>query len=872
MKNTCNYWCELFGSPFTLHSMIDHLLGRPNPHWKRFQVFLVIFFWLWRILQSGSGPPRLLWLRAANRFLQRFTPWQIIVSTLTAVYAMRNFDKILGLEAPEPLRSLVDPCIMNLKYLMKFTYQQYSPSYYRATWINTGLDAGFATAMSVKPKWLRDVCSLVFSAYYIAYPNEADEKLRRFRAVPTVEMLRYTWEKTSNPLLRLFTSSPSIAMSRKILLPRPKNSSYRRPITCCLYYADSPESLKQCNELILDYPGGGFVAMSPQHHEERLRMWAKNTGRVVLAVDYGKAPESDSIDPYPFAIDEAFDIYQVLVKSGGSAIGMSGKEINIIVSGDSAGATLAVNVVLKILEHNSNYTPRGMSLPVPLALVLNYAALDFNFTSWMSQDHLRVLRAEQSSGHLPGLRELAEQKDHLKHISPLSMVGDKGSRESHKYKKMKRKNSWRDTLRGLTTSGSEKEDLSPTDLRRPAIHRSTSGLKTPHLRRQFLMSPEESESDFTDDEEDYTKRREQDRPLQLRVKYHPAAAWINTATAKQDELSAALLEADNKAARVMARKREPIGVRLTMTSRTGYFQDRIISPSMMRAMAILYVGPHRNPDFETDYHLSPILAPNRLLAQFPPLLMQCGEKDPFVDDTVIFAGRVREAKRARKTELDLAISGKSARFGENLRMTSVDTDPMEDMSEMKRERDKLMRESEEDWVQLVLFAEWSHGYLQMGALMGEAQVVIEDLGEWIDVAFSKYSGKGNGEERLPMSEARHRTPTSPPPRRPVPSSGERLGSAVTSETENDSGITFVAKKERRPSSTGTGSTGNESERAESAMIDLKGRVDQEIEAEEMTGPDDEPGKTSSNLRQGGQIISESELMRRRRLLDSHIFD
>lgn len=53
---------------------------------------------------------------------------------------------------------------------------------------------------------------------------------------------------------------------------------------------------------------------------------------------------------------------------------------------------------------------------MPLALVLNYAALDFNFTSWMTEDNLRVLRAEQSSGNLPGLRELADQKDHLKQI------------------------------------------------------------------------------------------------------------------------------------------------------------------------------------------------------------------------------------------------------------------------------------------------------------------------------------------------------------------------------------------------------------------------------------------------------------------------
>jgi hypothetical protein len=29
----------------------------------------------------------------------------------------------------------------------------------------------------------------------------------------------------------------------------------------------------------------------------------------------------------------------------------------------------------------------------------------------------------------------------------------------------------------------------------------------------------------------------------------------------------------------------------------------------MRAMALLYIGPYRNPDFAIDYHISPILAP-----------------------------------------------------------------------------------------------------------------------------------------------------------------------------------------------------------------------------------------------------------------------
>jgi acetyl esterase/lipase len=42
------------------------------------------------------------------------------------------------------------------------------------------------------------------------------------------------------------------------------------------------------------------------------------------------------IDPYPFAIDEAFDTYRVLAESAGQLIGMSGKKLNIIMTGDSA--------------------------------------------------------------------------------------------------------------------------------------------------------------------------------------------------------------------------------------------------------------------------------------------------------------------------------------------------------------------------------------------------------------------------------------------------------------------------------------------------------------------------------------------------------
>jgi hypothetical protein len=82
---------------------------------------------------------------------------------------------------------------------------------------------------------------------------------------------------------------------------------------------------------------------------------------------------------------------------------------------------------------------------------------------------------------------------------------------------------------------------------------------------------------------------------------------------------------------------------LSLASRVSYFSDRIITPELTRAMALLYVGQQARVNPATDTYLSPIVAPDELLADFPKVWMTCGECDPFVDDTVIFAARVRKA-------------------------------------------------------------------------------------------------------------------------------------------------------------------------------------------------------------------------------------
>ncbi|KAI0675288.1 alpha/beta-hydrolase [Trametes maxima] len=802
--------------------MIDHLLGRPSVGWKRTQVILVIIFWFWRILRGDPNGPKFFWLRQANRALKRFTPWQLVVSTLTGVYAARNLDKILGLAAPEPLANL------------------YSPSYYRATWIAIGIDAGFATAMTIRPRWLKDICSVLFSIYYIIYANEADEKIRKYRAVPTVEMLRTTWEKTTNPYLKMFSHHPRISIRRKLLLARPNGSVSRRPMTAWLFFAPPASELARATDLILDFPGGGFVSMTPEHHEERLRAWAVRTGKPVLSIDYGKAPEY----PYPFSIDECFDVYRVLVETSGMVIGMSGRELNIICTGDSAGAHIAVCVMFKILETQ-------MNLPHPLALVLNYAALDFNFTSWMTPKNLRVLQAEQSSGHLS---ILADQKDHLRHISPLSMVGDR--------KFPRRRRSLRDTLRSIAPSSTPK--MPPLRSRH-----TTSNI----MRLSNLDDDGHDDCGSMGDVEDesFGRVKDVDKPIRARIRFDPQVSEVEI------ERSLWAPEPDVPAPKA------PIGTRLTMTSRTGYFQDRIISPSMMRAMAILYIGPHRNPDFQADYQLSPILAPDHLLARFPPLLMSCGEKDPFVDDTLVFAGRVREAKRARRAELERALSGTPDEYprGGPAGLRGAD----ESVGALRREHARLTGEGDEDWVRMHIFLEWSHGYLQMPSLMREARVVIDDLADWmLDVFPAPAPATAAAQSHVGTGE----TATG---RDGIPASGDRRGASSpqktrrggltsttdeTSELDTDEVLSFAPKRRsppnsfastssssgtRRPSHSqrGSGSGGKRTPPPSSSSSSKSTRAGT-------------PGATgnSSSKGTGGQRISESELMRRRRLLDSHL--
>ncbi len=90
---------------------------------------------------------------------------------------------------------------------------------------------------------------------------------------------------------------------------------------------------------ILYFHGGGYVAGSPETHQNLLISIAETTNLKIYAIDYSLAPEK----PFPAALNDAVESYKVLLRKGY-------KSQNIYIGGDSAGGNLSIVTILKLQE------------------------------------------------------------------------------------------------------------------------------------------------------------------------------------------------------------------------------------------------------------------------------------------------------------------------------------------------------------------------------------------------------------------------------------------------------------------------------------------------------------------------------------------
>lgn len=220
----------------------------------------------------------------------------------------------------------------------------------------------------------------------------------------------------------------------------------------------------------------------------------------------------------------------------------------------------------------------------------------------MSPANLRVLRTEHSENHIPGIKQ---GKDHMSHKSPLSVVDDVKHKPRSKQDRT-RQRSWGEALSsklpGLAMSPTQEKTNALGGSKTPRGTSPVSGWSTTiprvlsakvagwagHVEADAETPSEESTSSDSDDDDAKTvrafdMRRDADKSLQERVKTPKEERHFDLHPSSMEDVAA---EAGKAEVAKRRRKKAPIGTRMTMTSRVGYFQDRIISPSMVSLFVV----------------------------------------------------------------------------------------------------------------------------------------------------------------------------------------------------------------------------------------------------------------------------------------------
>lgn len=131
--------------------------------------------------------------------------------------------------------------------------------------------------------------------------------------------------------------------------------------------------------MILYFHGGGYTFGNPGTHREHIARLVARTGTAATAPTYRLAP----VHRFPAAVDDAVDAYRALLTCCSSAS-------EVIISGDSAGAGLAVAMVVRAQREG---------LPMPAGMIL--------FSPYLDLDHRGyTLRTNVLTDYLP-IREMS---------------------------------------------------------------------------------------------------------------------------------------------------------------------------------------------------------------------------------------------------------------------------------------------------------------------------------------------------------------------------------------------------------------------------------------------------------------------------------
>lgn len=151
------------------------------------------------------------------------------------------------------------------------------------------------------------------------------------------------------------------------VFPKPKGVQIRK-LNIAGLAAEEIRASTNNTQLIFHIHGGAFFSGSLDTHRHFMAEIAKATQMQVIHIDYPLAPEH----PYPAALNAISNAYQNLLEQGIQAK-------DIILSGDSCGANLALALAIELKQNHPKQQASGLMLLSPfLDLTLTSESLRYN--------------------------------------------------------------------------------------------------------------------------------------------------------------------------------------------------------------------------------------------------------------------------------------------------------------------------------------------------------------------------------------------------------------------------------------------------------------------------------------------------------------
>lgn len=129
-----------------------------------------------------------------------------------------------------------------------------------------------------------------------------------------------------------------------------------------------PDGVAANAPVVVYYHGGGWVIADINVYDSSPRAIAKQTGAIVVSVEYRHAPEHK----FPAAHDDAVAAYKWVLANAAS---WGGDAAKVAVMGESAGGNLAINTAIAARD-------QGLTAPVAMALVYPVAGTDMSTPSY----------------------------------------------------------------------------------------------------------------------------------------------------------------------------------------------------------------------------------------------------------------------------------------------------------------------------------------------------------------------------------------------------------------------------------------------------------------------------------------------------------